>query len=52
MLRVTADCPGPEHFLSHENYLRYQQSLNVGITRRHCGRRTQCAQQWDMLRAP
>ncbi|CAE7358857.1 CFAP47 [Symbiodinium natans] len=24
----------PEHFLSHENYLRYQQSLNVGITRR------------------
>ena len=25
---------GPEHFLSHENYLQYQQSMNVGITRR------------------
>lgn len=24
----------PEHFLSHEYYLQYQQSLNVGITRR------------------
>ncbi|CAJ1445026.1 unnamed protein product [Effrenium voratum] len=24
----------PEHFLSHENYLQYQQSMNVGITRR------------------
>lgn len=33
----TAGLSGPEHFLSHEYYLQYQQSLNVGITRRRCG---------------
>lgn len=32
----TAGLSGPEHFLSHEYYLQYQQSLNVGITRRRC----------------
>ena len=32
--QLSSHLVGPEHFLSHEYYLQYQQSLNVGITRR------------------